>query len=302
MNVKTIKKIIVGAVIALAVLVVVGNSCSVVGPTERGVVITLGQVKGTVDSGLVFKAPFVSKIKKFDLTPIQYNRSLGIGTDGAVTSDKQTIGIDYELWWKYDGTKVEEIAQKYSNKDAIYEPISTALREIIKDEVGRISIAEFINNQSSVSSKVFERLKDRMSYMPIEITQVSIVNLNWSQDYDDAIKNTARIAQQIEQAKNEALVAEANASKLVKEAAARKQAAEQDAEAARIKAQADADVRKAAADATAYENQKIAQNLTVMKAQWEHEEALAKIAAWNGKEVSDQSIYVPNTYDLKDGN
>lgn len=301
MNVKTIKKIVVGAVIALAVLVVVGNSCSVVGPTEKGVVITLGQVKGTVDSGLVFKAPFVSKIKKFDLTPIQYNRSLGIGTDGAVTSDKQTIGIDYELWWKYDGTKVEEIAQKYSNKDAIYEPISTALREIIKDEVGRISIAEFINNQSSVSSKVFERLKDRMSYMPIEITQVSIVNLNWSQDYDDAIKNTARIAQQIEQAKNEALVAEANASKLVKEAAARKQAAEQDAEAARIKAQADADVRKAAADATAYENQKIAQNLTVMQAQYRHEEQMAYYAKWNGVSISSQSVYVPNTYDLKDG-
>lgn len=301
-NSKVLRKIIISAVILIAVLIVAGNSCSVVGPTEKGVVVTLGQVKGTVDSGMHFKAPFISTIKKFDLTPIQYARSLGIGTDGAVTADKQTIGIDYELWWKYDGNNVEEIARRYSNKDAVYEPISTALREIIKDEVGRISIAQFINDQSAVSTKVANRLKERMSYMPVEITQFSIVNLNWSQDYDDAIKRTAQIAQEIEQAKNEAAVTEANAQKKVKEAEADKQAAELAAEAQIAKARGEAEAKKLAADATAYENQKIAQNLATMQAQWRHEEQMAYYDKWNGRTVSDQSLYVPNTYDLKSGN
>lgn len=302
MSNKLIKQIIVGAVLAVIVLTVVGNSCSVVGPTERGVVVTLGQVKGTVDSGMHFKAPFISTIKKFDLTPIQYAKSLGIGTDGAITADKQTIGIDYELWWKYDGTKVEEIAKRYSNKDAVYEPISTALREIIKDEVGRISIAQFINDQSSVSTKVAERLKDRMSYMPVEITQFSIVNLNWSDDYDEAIKRTARIAQEIEQAKNEAEVAEAQAQKKVKEAEADRQAAELAAQAQIAKAKGDSESRRLAADATAYENQKIAQNMSVEQFKYKHEEQMKYYEKWDGRSVSAQSVYVPNTYTLQNGN
>lgn len=298
---KTVIKIIAAGVIALLVLAVIGNSCTVVGPTERGVVVTLGQVKGTVDSGMHFKVPFFSTIKKYDLTPIQYAKSLGIGVDGAVTADKQTIGIDYELWWKYDGDKIEEIARRYSNKDAVYEPISTALREIIKDEVGRISIAQFINDQSSVSQKVAVRLKERMAYMPVEITQFSIVNLNWSADYDEAIKQTARIAQEIEQAKNSAEVSAAEASKLVKEAEAKKQAAELDAEAAIARARGEAEAKKLAADATAYENQRIAQNLSTMQAQWKHDEQMAYYDKWNGASVSAQSVYVPNTYDLKNG-
>lgn len=301
MNVKTIRNIIIGVVIALFVLIIAGNSYSVVGPTEKGVVVMLGQVKGTVESGMHFKAPFISTIKKFDLTPIKYAKSLGIGTDGAITSDKQTISVDYELFWKYDGNKVEEIARRYSNKDAVYEPISTALREIIKDEVGRISIAQFINDQSSVSNKVSERLKNKMLYMPVEITQFSIVNLDWSKDYDDAIKRTAQIAQEIEQAKNEAAVTEANAQKKVKEAEADKQAAELNAQAEVAKANGEAQAQKIRADAQAYENQKIAQNLATMQAQWHHEEQLKYYEKWNGVSVSDQSVYVPSTYDLKTG-
>lgn len=287
-----VKKIIIVAAVILAMLIIFGNSCTIVGPTEKGVIVTLGQVKETVDSGIHFKIPFASQIKKFDLTPIQYAKSLGIGTDGAVTADKQTIGIDYELWWKYDSAKIEEIARRFSNKDAVYEPISTALREIIKDEVGRISIAQFINDQSSVSEKVAKRLKERISYMPVEITQFSIVNLNWSNDYDEAIKNTARIAQQIEQAKNEAEVAAAEASKLVKQAEAKKQAAELDAEAAIAKARGDAEAKKLAADAQAYENQKIAQNLSTMSVQWKHDEQMKYYEKWNGELVP---TYIPLT-------
>ncbi len=295
------KKTIISIVIALLVLVVGINSCSVVGPTEKGVVITLGQVKGDLEPGMHFKVPFVSKIKKYDTTPIAYKKSLGIGTDGAITADKQTIGVDYELYWKYKGNEVIEIAKHYSNKDAIYDPISTALKEIIKDEAGRISIAQFINDQSTVSAKVANRLKERISYIPVEITQFSITNLDWSDDYDKAIRETARIAQEIERAKNEAEVAAANAQKKVKEAEAEAQAAEFAKKAAIAKAEGEAEAIKIDADATAYKNLKVAQNLSVMQAQWKHEEEMKRLEKWDGVQVSSQSIYVPNTYDLKSG-
>ena len=297
---KIVKWVVIG-LIGLFVVITCINSCSIVEPTERGVTVTLGQVKDVLEPGIHFKAPYVSKIKKYDTTPIPYKKSLGINTDAAVTADKQSIGIDYELYWKYKEDSVKEIAQRYSNKEAIYDPISTALKEIIKDEAGRISIAQFINDQSSVSARVSQRLKERISYIPVEITQFSITNLDWSEDYDKAIKETARIAQEIERAKNEAEVAAQQAQKKVKEAEAEAQAAEFNKRAAIAKAEGEAEAAKIEADATAYKNLKVAQNLSVMQAQWKHEEEMARLEKWDGVQVSSQSIYVPNTYDLKSG-
>lgn len=301
MDEKFIKKLVVAGIAMFLVLVVCIQSCSIIDPTERGVTITLGQVKEVLEPGMHFKAPFVTRVKTYDITPIAYKKSLGIGVDGAITSDKQTIGVDYELYWKYKEDSVKEIAQKYSNKDAIYDPISTALKEIIKDEAGRISIAQFINDQTTISQKVANRLKERISYIPVEITQFSITNLDWSDDYDKAIRETARIAQEIERAKNEAEVAAANAQKKVKEAEAEAQAAEFSKKAAIAKAQGEAEAVKIEADATAYKNLKVAQNLSVMQAQWKHEEEMKRLEKWNGVQVSTQSVYVPNTYDLKSG-
>jgi uncharacterized membrane protein YqiK len=137
--------------------------------------------------------------------------------------------------------------------------------------------------------------------MPIAIESVSIVNIDWSDDYDKQIKETANRRQQVQIAQQEAEIAAAQAQKLVKEAEARRQAAESDAQAEIARANGDAEAKKIRADAQAYENQKIAQNLAVMQAQWEYEIDLERAKKWDGVEVSGQSIYVPNTYDLKTG-
>ena len=296
---RNLKKLIVSGVVALVAIIVLAQSCAIVSPTQRASYTVLGNFKAVFEPGLHVKAPFVGSVRKFDITPIQYKKSLGIGQDGAITSDKQTIGVDYEMYWRYDENRIEEIARNFSNKDAIYQPISTALKEIIKDEAGKISISQFINNQSEVTGRVKSRLVERVANLPVEITNFSITNLDWSDDYDAAIKATARIAQEIERAKNEAEVAAAQAQKLVREAEAKKQAAELDAEAMVAKANGEAEAKKIAADAQAYENQRIAQNLSVMQAQWNYEIQKLKYEKWNGKEVSDQAVYVPNTYDLK---
>lgn len=296
------KKWVIAAIIALAALLVVVNSCSIVGPTQRGITLTLGRPTDIVlEPGLHFKAPFFQKVKKYDITPIQYKKSLGIGEDGALTSDQQTIGVDYELFWKYDPDKIYEVTLKYSNKDIIYERISTPLKEILKDEVSKRSVTELIANLTNVSSAATTRLKDRLKDMPIEIEGMSVVNINWSDDYDKQIKETANRRQQVQIAEQDLAIAKTNAQTQVAEAQAKLEAEKLNAEAAVAKAEGESQARKLAADATEYENRKIAQNLQVMKAQWAHSEQMKYYEVWNGVSVSNQSVYVPNTYDLKSG-
>ena len=68
-----LKKWIIAGVAALLLLLIGVNSCSVIGPTERGIKVTLGVASENVlQPGLTIKAPFFQKVQKYDLTPIQY--------------------------------------------------------------------------------------------------------------------------------------------------------------------------------------------------------------------------------------
>lgn len=110
-----------------------------------------------------------------------------------------------------------------------------------------------------------------MTVYPIKIISVDVVNLNWTQEFDNQIKDTANRTQQVKIAEQEANIAAANAQKRVKEAEADKQAAQLAAEALVLKAEGEAKAKKIEADAIAYTNKMIAQNQTVETAKWRHE-------------------------------
>lgn len=302
MNAKTIRSIVIGAVIALFVLVIAGNSCSVVRQRERGIDYTFGKVEGDVlQPGLVWHAPFVTKIQKYSIAPKTYDINFQVGNDkGAITKDLQTVAASISIRYNYDPNRIMDIAMKYG--DSVIESLmETRVTAAAKAVIGQYTIYELIEKQTEITSKIAIGVKESMTEFPIEVTAVDITNWSWSDAFDEQIQQTALRTQQIKTAQQEADISAAQAMKKVKEAEANKQAAELDAQAEIAKANGSAEAQKIRANAQAYENQKIAQNLATMQAQWRHEEAMEKLQHWNGKEVSDQSVYVPNTYDLKTG-
>ena len=293
---KKLKKWIIIGVIAILATVILINSFSVIGPTERGVKISLGVASEDVlKSGLKVKLPFVQKVEKYDLTPIQYKSAFKSVSDAAVTSDKQSILVNFELFWKYDEDKLYTVATKYSSKEALYQPISTSLKGIIKNVVGKLSINEIIADQGGLTNQVKEALIQDTAYLPIVIDKFTITNIDWSEEYDKQIEQTALLAQQVEQAKQQALIVEAQAQKQVKEAEAKLQAEKLNAEAEVAKAEGEASAKKIRADADAYEAQKIAQNQAAYSKQWQYEIDLERARHWNGKEVPDAAYIVPGT-------
>ena len=173
--------------------------------------------------------------------------------------------------------------------------ISTSLKGIIKDCVGKKSINEITANQSQLTNEVMERLVNEISYLPILVDKFTITNIDWSAEYDRQIEETAKLSQQVEQAKQQALIVEAEAQKQVKEAQARLEAEKLNAEAEIAKAEGEAKAKKIRADADAYEAQKIAENQAAYSKQWQYEIDLEKAKRWNGKEVPDAAYIVPGT-------
>ena len=131
-----------------------------------------------------------------------------------------------------------------------------------------------------------------MLFRSIEVTQLTISNWDWSDDFDKNIKETMNRTQQVRQAEQDLKLAETNAQKQVAEAEAAKKAAEQTAEADLIKAQKAAEAKQVEADALAYYNAKVAQNQALEIRLKELEIQLERAKRWDGREVPE---YVPLT-------
>lgn len=301
MSKKFVKLIIAGVIVAFAIITGIA-SCSIIDPNERGIDVKLGKMQeDVIQPGVHFKAPYITHTRKFKLEPKVYEVSFSCGNDGAITKDMQTVGATVAVRYVYDESRLKDIVTLYANGSVIESAMKDNVKASLKETTGKYSIYELVAEQNAITSEVAQAMLTRMSNYPIDINQTTITNWDWTDDFDQAIKQTQVRAQQVKQAEQEANIAAAQAQKLVKESEAKKQAAELDAQAEVARANGEAEAKKVRADAQAYENQKIAQNLTVMQAQWNYEINLEKAKRWNGKEVSDQALYVPNTYDLKSG-
>ena len=290
---KGIKRLIATGVVLVAIVVVCVNSCTVVSPNERGVKVTLGQVEGDViQPGMKFHAPFITRIRKFRLEPKTYEVSFSCGSDGAITKDMQTVGSTVAVRYIYDEKRIMDIVTRYQNDQVIQGAMRDNVKASLKETVGQYSIYDLVEKQNEVTSKVAQAMLSRMADYPIDISQTTITNWDWSDDFDKQIKETANRAQEVKKAEQDLKLAEQNAQKQVKEAEAKKAAIEQEAEAALIKAQKEAEAKKVEADALAYYNSKVAQNYQVEIKLKELEIELEKAKKWGGRQVRE---YVPLT-------
>lgn len=286
------KKHLISVIVALFVCVTVINSCSTIRQRERGVEYVFGKVKGDViKPGLKFHTPFITNIQKYSIAPKTFEATFSVGKDGAITRDMQTVGTTVNVKYAYDELRIMDIATRYGDS-VIESAMKSNIIASVKEIVGGYSIYELVEKQPEVTGRVAEAILARMTDYPITISQTTITNWDWSDDFDRQIKETANRTQQVKQAEQEANIAAANAQKLVKEAEAKKQAVQLEAEASLIKAQNEAKAKQAEADGIAYYNAKLAQNMTVQQQQWKHEEQMAYYDKWNGILVPQ---YVPLT-------
>lgn len=293
---KFFKKLVTAAVIVFIVLIVGINSCSIIDPNERGIDVKLGQMQDVViQPGLHWKAPFITNTRKFKLEPKTYEVTFSVGNDGAITKDMQTVGATVAVRYVYDESRLKDIVTLYANGSVIESAMRDNVKASLKETTGKYSIYDLVAQQNEITAEVANTMLTRMANYPIAISQTTITNWDWSDDFDRQIKETANRTQQVKQAEQEANIAAAQAQKKVKEAEANKQAAELDAQASVAKAEGEAQAKKIRADADAYEARQIAANQQAYQKQWDYEIALEKAKRWNGKEVPDAAYIVPGT-------
>lgn len=219
---KSFKNIIIPVVTALIAIFVITNCFTIVSAGHTGVVVTLGKVnEGVLQEGLHFKAPFIQKVVKID------NRIVKLEVDTeAFSKDLQTVATTLAINYRVDTSKSYSI---YKNIGANYESVLVvpAVNEVLKATTALYTAEESVTNRSLISDGLVEGLNNKLNNIGLFVTDVNIINFDFSEAFINAIEEKQVAQQKLLKAETEKQTAITNA--------------EAEAETTRIKAEAEAD-------------------------------------------------------------
>jgi regulator of protease activity HflC (stomatin/prohibitin superfamily) len=206
----------VSGFLLLAVLTVLIFFTATVETGNVGVITNFGRVTGTVlDSGWHIVGP-IDHVNEISI------RTITTQTDASCfSSDLQEVKITLAVQTRI--TK-EHAADIYKNYGTDYmSQANPKIIDALKAETAKYEAAEIIGNRDKIRSEAFKAAQDRLNGF-VEVQDLSIVNVEFSDDYERAIEAKQVAQQRAEQAKYELQQAQVEAQKEVAVASGEAQA------------------------------------------------------------------------------
>lgn len=225
MNKKKSLAIVFTVLGVLVAIVLLSSLFAVVPAGHTGVVLTLGRVSDRVlQEGLHIKAPFVQEVVKID------NRitKLEVSTE-AFSKDLQTVSTTLAINYRVDTAKSYSI---YKNVGSAYQDVlvTPAVNEVLKAITANYTAEESVTNRAIISEGLVKGLNEKLNADGLYVTDVNILNFDFSEAFINAIEEKQVAQQQLLKAETEKQTAITNA--------------EAEAETIRIKAQAEAEANR----------------------------------------------------------
>lgn len=150
---------------------------------HRGVILQLGAVSGILGEGFHFRMPVIQKVVPIN---VQVQKS---ETDAAAASkDLQIISSKIALNYHVDPEGVSKVFQQIG---VAYEEkvISPAVQEAVKATTASYTAEELITKRQQVALEIQQLLTNRLRKSDIIVDAFSIVNFEFSQEFNRAIES-----------------------------------------------------------------------------------------------------------------
>lgn len=206
-------KIGLGVTILILIIITLCNTVVFVKTGEIGVVTRFGAVQDKVmQAGINFKIPFIQGVKKINCKTQELTTE-----NNSATKDLQDISMSISINYCVNVDKAPElyktVGQDY--KDIILIPI---LADTVKSASAEYTAEETITKRAEMSNKIYEKLNTRLNDQGITVTNVNIINLNFSDTYNQAIEEKNVALQRTLKAQQELETTKIEAEKKVAEA------------------------------------------------------------------------------------
>lgn len=222
---------------------------------HRGVVFNriTGVQPSILHEGLNFRIPLVQQVIPVDVRAQKHE-----GTYDAASKDLQAVRVHAILNYRLVADRVNEVYQKIG-LDYARKILDPATQEVIKANTALHNAGEILAKRPLIKDEIKQDLTRWLKAYNIELLEVSLADIRFSQEYERAIEQKQVAEQRAEQKRYELLQAQRQAEIEVAQA-------EGHARALRVKA-----------DAEAYYNEKVTRSLTPLLVQQRF------LEKWEGK-------------------
>lgn len=216
---------ILGGITVVVVLILMFMSATIIDQTERGVVTRFGVVQTTLEAGFHLVNPFTTDVNKFKVS----TQKIEVEATAA-SKDLQDVTSKVAVQYNLDPSKVGDIYSQYktSVKDSVIDP---AIQDSIKAGTASFNAEALITQRAAVKESIESALKERLGEAHVIVTNVDIINFNFSASFNSAIEAKVTAEQEAQKAKNDLERVKFEAEQRVAQAKA-------EAEAIRIQAEA----------------------------------------------------------------
>jgi regulator of protease activity HflC (stomatin/prohibitin superfamily) len=211
--------------IGFIALIIFFSSWTIVQTGYRGVVLRTGNVVGVLEPGFHLKIPVLDEVINIETRTQKVEV-----TASAASKDLQTVTTSMALQFNVDPTKVEDVYTEYGTNYQV-RIIDPAIQEAVKASTAKFNAEQLITDRSNVKAQVADLLKPRLLDQGILVSNVDIVNFEFSKEFDQAIEAKVTAEQQALKAENDLAKVQFEAQQAIEKAKA-------DAEKTRLEAEA----------------------------------------------------------------
>lgn len=222
---------LVAALLAITILM---GSWYTVPEGFRGVITTNGRVVGLAEPGLGFKIPIFQDVKDMSIQTqrTRYEKVISYSKD--IQLSDNTIDLNFRL-------PPDRVLEIYSEVGRDYQAvlIEGRLAKVVKEAFGGFTAANIVNERERVGQEIEDELAKQLGPFGVIVVDLQLVNVDFSQQYEQAVEATAQAQAKVLKATQELRQKEIDAEQLI------------------VTAKAEAEARKARAAAQAFEIQAI---------------------------------------------
>lgn len=199
---KIVKMVVVGFLVITLSSIFLTN-CYTVKTGEVAVISTFGKLDRIEYEGLHFKIPFIQSKDFMETREKTYifGKTQEMDTTLEVsTKDMQTIKLEFTVQ-----ANISDPEKLYRAFSLNYEWrfIRPRVNEIVQSTIAKYTIEEFVSMRATISSEIFRELQDDFIAYGLNVSNVSIVNHDFSDEYEKAVEEKKIAEQAVQKAKSE---------------------------------------------------------------------------------------------------
>lgn len=189
-EVKVVIHSIIGFILGILALILVFGSWTIIQAGERGVILRFGNVDRVLEPGFHLKIPFAEKVVDMEVRTqkIEVEASAASKDLQIVTTN---LAIQFNLIPDMIGTLYEELKTSYRSR-----VIDPAMQDAIKASTAQFNAEELIKQRPKVKIAIEDILRERLAEKYINVTNVDIVNFEFSSEFNQAIERKVKAEQQ----------------------------------------------------------------------------------------------------------